>query len=39
MLIADMPDLPSPVALPDADNANGESAKAENNIDEYLRYG
>lgn len=34
-----MPDLPNSMTLPDTDDADGESAKAKNNIDEYLRYG
>ena len=37
LLMADMPELPSPASLPDGDNPDGESAEAENNVYEFLR--
>ena len=37
LLIADMPDLPSPAALPDGDCPNSKSAETEDNVYKYLR--
>ena len=37
LLMADMSELPSPAALPDGDNPNGESAEAKDNVCEYFR--